>query len=177
MTEGRGIKRPNWIIDGISVVVVALVAILLAFPNKIDLGPWTGSIPHVIGGVNSVTSVVLVLGFIFIRSGKVELHRYAMSTAFGLGVVFLVCYVTYHVSNPSKSFAGEGSIRILYLLVLASHILLSLVVLPLVLRAMYFAVTGQFEKHRRTAKFAFPTWLYVSVTGVVVYLLNHQFYA
>ena len=146
-------------------------------PNKLDLGEWTKSIPHVIGGVNTLTSVILVIGLICIKSGKVGLHRISMTAAFALGVVFLICYVTYHISNPSRSFAGEGSIRVFYLLVLASHILLSLVVLPLVLRAMYFAATGQFEKHQRTARFAFPTWLYVSVTGVLIYMLNYQFYA
>jgi len=156
--------------------VVATVAVLLALPEKADLGEWTKGLPHVIGTVNSVTSVVLLLGLVFVKKGRIELHRYAMSTAFFLGIVFLFSYVTYHLSNPSSKFGGEGLMKALYLVILASHVLFSLIVLPLVLRAMFFAVTGQIESHKRTVRFAYPIWLYVSVTGVAVYLLVHQFY-
>lgn len=168
--------RSAWFIDGISVVVVAVVAILLAMPEKLVLGDWTKVLPHVIGSVNTLTSAVLLCGLFFIKKGRVELHRYAMTTAFLLGVVFLISYITYHISNPSSKFAGTGLIKGFYLATLASHILLSLIVLPLVLRAMFYAVSGDFVRHKRTVKFAFPIWLYVSVTGVIVYALVHQVY-
>lgn len=169
-------KKSAWLIDGISVAVIAVVVVLLSMPNKFDFGPWTKSLPDVIGIINSITTVVLILGFIFIKSKKIGLHRVAMSTAFLLGIVFLVCYVAYHLTNPPNKFGGEGAVKLLYLMILATHILMSLIVLPLVLRAMNFAITGQFERHRKTARFAYPIWLYVSVTGVAVYaLVNHLF--
>lgn len=156
--------------------MVAVVAVLLAMPEKLALGDWTKTLPHVIGSVNTLTSAVLLCGLFFIKKGHVELHRYAMTTAFLLGVVFLISYITYHMSNPSSKFTGTGFVRGFYLATLASHILLSLVVLPLVLRAMFYAVTGDYARHKRTVKFAFPIWLYVSVTGVIVYALVHQLY-
>ena len=145
-------------------------------PEKLTLGEWTKILPHVIGAVNSLTFIVLLLGLYFIKKSRVELHRYAMTTAFSLGVVFLISYVTYHLSNPSRKFGGDGLVKGIYLAILASHIMLSLVVLPLVLRAMFFAVTSDFVKHKKTVRFAYPIWLYVCVTGVAVYLLVHQFY-
>lgn len=169
-------KKPTRVINGISIIVVALVAILLAMPVKYDLGPWTKALPHVIGSVNSLTVVILICGLAFIKSGRIGLHRVAMSTAFILGIVFLCCYLTYHLSNPSRPFAGTGAARMFYLAVLASHILLSLIVLPFVLRAMYFALTKQFLRHKKIARFAYPIWFYVAVSGVTVYLFNYQFF-
>lgn len=107
---------------------------------------------------------------------KVHLHRAAMTVAFALGALFLVCYITYHISNPANKFTGEGFIRYVYFFILISHIGLSLVVLPMVLRAMYFAVTAQFDRHKKIVRFAYPIWLYVSTTGVIVYLLLYQLF-
>ncbi len=169
-------KRFVWSIDAVSIGVVLIVAVLLTMENKFDFGEWTRGLPHVIGSVNSLTCVVLAAGLFFVKTGRIELHRYAMSTAVALGVLFLVSYVTYHMSNPSNKFAGEGVVKGLYLFILLSHILLSLIVLPLVLRAFYFAVTGQFIRHKKIARFAYPVWLYVAVSGVTVYLMNYQLY-
>lgn len=169
-------KRSNLIINLISVVIPLLIAVMLAFPNKAALGDWTKTLPHVIGSVNTLTTFALIFGLVFIRSGKIEFHRYSMSIAFLLGIVFLFCYVSYHISNPSNKFGGVGLVRYLYLFILLTHILFSLVVLPLVLRAMYFAVTKQFAKHKRIVRFAYPIWLYVSVTGVIVYLMLYQLF-
>ncbi len=169
-------KSSNLVINVISVVVPLVVAILLGLPQKADLGSWTKNLPHAIGAINTTTTVVLVLGLIFIKLGKIRLHQTMMTMAFALGGVFLVCYVTYHVSNPSNRFSGEGIVRYLYLFLLISHIGLSLVVLPLVLRAMYFAANARFEDHRRVARYAFPIWLYVSATGVLVYLFVYHLF-
>ena len=169
-------KRSRFWINAISVVVPLLVVFLLALPNKLQLGDWTKNLAHVIGFVNSATTVALILGFIFIKKGKIQAHRLMMLISFALGGVFLVCYVAYHVSNPANRFAGEGTVRYVYLFLLATHILLSLVVLPLVLRAMFYALTRNFERHKRIVRFAYPIWLYVSVTGVAVYfMLYHLF--
>jgi putative membrane protein len=169
-------RKSNFLINTISIIVPLVVAILLGLPQKVALGDWTKSLPHVIGTINTITSITLVLGLVFIKLKKVSLHQAMMTLSFGLGGLFLVCYVIYHLSNPSNRFIGEGFVRYLYFFTLISHIGLSLVVLPLVLRAMYFAVTGQFAAHKKIVRFAYPIWLYVSVTGVMVYLFVYQLF-
>jgi putative membrane protein len=168
--------KSKLIINVISIVVPLLVAVMFGFTNKLSLGDWTKVLPHFIGGINVLTTLVLVAGFIFIKLGKIELHRMAMTTAFALGGLFLICYVTYHISNPANKFSGEGTIRYVYFFFLITHIGFSLIVLPLVLRALFFAVTGQFARHKKLVKYAYPIWLYVSLTGVIVYLLLYQLF-
>lgn len=174
--ENKNEKQSKLFINIISILVPVLIAVLLAFPNKIGLGVWTKNLPHIIGSVNILTTFALILGLVFIKQGKIKLHRTSMATAFTLGGVFLVCYVTYHLSNPSNRFGGEGIARYFYLITLLTHILMSLVVLPLVLRAMYYAITKQFANHKKIVKFAYPIWLYVSITGVIVYLMLYQLF-
>lgn len=163
-------------VNVLSIVIPVVVALLLGIRTKIELGSWTHSLPHAIGAINGLTSILLIIGWIAIRSKKVALHRFALTSAFCLGGCFLVCYVTYHLSNPSTSFGGQGWIRPFYYFVLISHIVLSLVVLPLVLRAFLFALLGRFSDHRRIAKYAMPVWLYVSITGVLAYLMISPYY-
>lgn len=163
-------------INVLSVVIPVIVAVLLSFPNKLYLGEWTKNLSHVIGVINTLTTVLLIAGLILIKRNKLELHRVVMTAAFVLGSIFLLCYVTYHVSNPSNKFNGEGAVRYAYFFLLISHIALSLIVLPLVLRAMYFAVTKQFLRHKSVVRYAYPIWLYVSASGVFVYLLLYQLF-
>jgi putative membrane protein len=169
-------KRAMLVVNVLSVAVPLVVAILLGIRTKVDLGSWTKILPHAIGGINTLTSLLLIVGYVSIKQHKISIHRLCMVGAFSLGGLFLICYVTYHLSNPSTKFGGSGAIRILYYTVLLSHIVLSLVVLPLVLRAFLFAVLGKFERHKKTAKIAFPVWLYVSVTGVIAYLMISPYY-
>lgn len=169
-------KKVMLVINIVSIAVPLVVALLLGIRTKVDLGSWTKMLPHAIGGINSLTSVALILGYAAIRNRKIAVHRACMSSGIGLGALFLVCYVTYHLSNPSTSYGGTGAMRVVYYSVLISHILMSLVVLPLVLRAFAFAWCGMFEAHRRIARFAFPIWLYVSVTGVLAYLMISPYY-
>jgi putative membrane protein len=169
-------KKSKLFINAVSLVVPLVVAILLGIQNKLDLGTWTKSLPHVIGTINSLTTLCLILGLVFIKMRKINLHQAMMTASFALGGVFLICYVIYHMTNPSNKFAGEGFIRNLYFFTLISHVGLSLVVLPLVLRAMYYAATKQFAAHKRIVRFAYPIWLYVSVTGVMVYLFVYQLF-
>lgn len=169
-------NKSKLIINILSIVIPITVAGMLAFPNKLDLGGWTKNLSHAIGLINTLTTVALIFGLIFIKRKKVHLHRLSMAIAFALGALFLVFYVIYHSTNPANKFTGEGAARAIYLTLLFSHIALSLVVLPLVLRAMFYAVTKQFEKHKKIVKFAYPIWLYVSATGVIVYaMLYHLF--
>jgi len=169
-------KRATLLANLLSVIIPLVVAILLGIRTKVDLGAWTKVLPHAIGAINTLTSLLLILGLVAQKMGKIGLHRLAMTSAFCLGAVFLVCYVTYHLSNPSTPFGGSGGLRILYYMLLISHIVLSLVVLPLVLRAFLFALTDQIARHRKVAKYAYPIWLYVSTTGVLVYLLISPYY-
>ncbi len=160
--------------NSISIAVPVIVTILLSIPDKLNLGEWTKNLPHAIGLINTLTTFVLISGFVFIKKSKIELHRRAMTLAFVLGSLFLIFYVTYHLTNSANKFNGEGSVRYFYFFILITHITLSLIVLPLVLRAMYYAITKQFDLHRRWVKYAYPIWLYVSITGVIVYLLVYQ---
>jgi len=169
-------KRAMLLANVLSVAIPLVVALLLGIRSKVDLGKWTLVLPHAIGAINTLTSVLLVIGLVCQRAGKIGLHRLAMTTAFALGALFLICYVTYHLSNPSTKFGGEGASKVFYYAILISHIGLSLIVLPLVLRAFLFALTQQIGRHRRIAKFAYPIWLYVSTTGVIVYLMISPYY-
>ena len=174
-SERMEVKSTKFI-NVISVIIPLVVAILLGLPQKVQLGDWTRLLPHINAVVNSTTSVVLVVAVWAIKTKKIELHQNLMRFAFVLGAIFLVFYVLYHLTNESTKYGGEGSIRYFYYFILISHILLSLVVLPFVLRAMYFAVTKQFDKHKKVTKIAFPIWLYVSVTGVIAYFMISPYY-
>lgn len=174
------VQRPKallWI-RVLSVVIPVAVAILLnpRMP-KLDLGSWTKSLPHAIGLVNTLTAAALLAGLYFIRNKNVVAHRQAMLLAFGLGGIFLVLYILYHATNPSTPYGNpDPAIRSVYYFVLISHIVLSFGVVPLVLLALYYAFSGQFDRHRRLVRYAWPLWFYVSVTGVVAYLMIRPYY-
>lgn len=169
-------NKSKLVINILSVAVPVAVAVLLSLPNKFDLGGWTKYLSHIIGGINTLTTVALLAGLVFIKLKKIHQHRIAMTIAFALGGLFLVCYVLYHSTNPANVFNGGGAARFIYLFILITHIGLSLIVLPLVLRAMFYAVTKQFQQHKRLVKYAYPIWLYVSITGVIVYLMLYHLF-
>jgi putative membrane protein len=172
-------------------LIPAIVALLLFMPDKISMnGNWQMALPHVNGILNTITAVILVFGFIMIRKKRIEIHKRAMSSAFFLGVLFLVSYLLYHSTSDSTVFGDinnngllddyeaeqVGSMRMIYLFILLSHIFLAVLVVPFVLFAFYFALTDRIEKHRKTVRFTLPLWLYVSVTGVLVYLMIRPYY-
>lgn len=170
-------KKYNQFINIVAVAIPLVVAILLnpRIP-KIDLGDWTKVLPHLNGLINSLTSISLLAGFYFIKQKNISAHRLMMTVSFSLGAVFLVSYVLYHLSNESTAFGGEGIIRPIYYFLLISHITLSIGVVWFVLRAIYFAMSNQIELHKKAVKWAFPIWLYVSITGVIVYLMIAPYY-
>lgn len=135
-----------------------------------------GILAPVNAGLNLAATVALVTGFVFIRSGNREAHRKAMLTAVGASALFLVFYVTRFSLTGTHTFAGVGTVRTVYLTILFSHMVLAVVVVPLVLRLLYLAFNGRDAEHRRLARWTFPVWLYVSVTGIVVYLMLYQLY-
>ncbi|WP_031528331.1 DUF420 domain-containing protein [Dyadobacter crusticola] len=171
-------KKPKYerIINILAVAIPVAVAILLGIRQKIDLGTWTKVLPHVIGMINTITSILLIAGFYFIKQGNVTGHRRSMTAAFLLGAVFLVCYILYHVSNEATPYGGQGFFRPVYYFLLISHIVLSIVVVWFVLRAIYFGYTNDILQHRKAVKWAMPIWLYVSVSGVIVYLMISPYY-
>ncbi len=169
-------QKANRLINILAIAIPVAVAVLLGIRQKVDLGEWTTWLPHINGVINSLTSILLVAGLIFIKQRNIEAHRLTMLAAFTLGSLFLVSYVLYHLSNESTPFGGEGAIRPVYYFLLISHIVLSVVVVWFVLKAVYFATSGQYERHRKVVRWAYPIWLYVSTTGVIVYLLIKPYY-
>jgi putative membrane protein len=163
-------------INAISVIVPLTVAILLGIQTKVDLGYWTKSLPLINAIINGTTALLLLLGLYFIKAKNIAAHQKTMTLAFSLGGMFLVSYVLYHLSNASTPFEGVGNIRYFYYFNLISHILASLVVLPFVLRAFYFGYYRLDYKHQKVAKMAYPIWLYVSITGVIAYLMIAPYY-
>jgi putative membrane protein len=169
-------KKYNRLINILAIVIPVVVALLLGIRQKVDLGAWTTYLPHINAVINSATAVLLLIGFYFIKQKNINAHRNVMLTAFTFGFLFLVSYVLYHLSNESTPFGGQGAIRPVYYFLLISHISLSVVVVWFVLRAVYFALSGQIAKHKAVVRWAYPIWLYVSITGVIVYFMISPYY-
>ena len=179
------------IIYTVSILIPVVVAFLILFPAKVAMsGDWIKSLPTVHAAINSITVLTLLGALISIKKGNIVLHRSYMLASLFLGVLFLISYILYHSSQPSVRFgdidhdgivsdfekAEVGMIRLVYLGILASHILLSILVVPFVLFAFYYALTDQIARHRKMVKYTFPVWLYVSITGVVVYFMIKPYY-
>jgi putative membrane protein len=133
-------------------------------------------LPHVNAALNSLSFLLLVAAFYKIRRGDVQTHRRLMLSALAVSVLFLVCYVTYHAQYGSVRFTGRGAVRALYFFILITHIILAAAIVPLVAVTVVRALRGDFARHRRIARWTYPLWLYVSVTGVVVYLMLYHLY-
>ena len=176
-TASSEAKVKNWII-GISIAIPLAVAVLLFMPAKLtSLGGWVYVLPHLNAVINSAASVALVIALLFVKQKKYALHGATMTVAFILGAIFLVSYVIYHGAAESTPFGGEGSIRIVYYFLLITHILFAAIALFPILFAYYYGYTNQREKHKKVVKYAYPIWLYVSVTGVIVYLMISPYYS
>ncbi len=164
------------IITIVSVIIPLAVAVLLFMPSKIELfGDWTYKLPHFNAVINSLTALFLVISFYMIKYKKnVSMHQLFNTMAFILGGIFLVSYIIYHSSVESTRYIGDS--KGIYYFFLISHILLSIVVVPFVLFAFYYSLSDQIKKHKKVVKYTFPIWLYVSVSGVIVYLMISPFY-
>ena len=157
-------------IAALSLAIAGALIWLIYFKGQ-SAGPeWVSSLPAVNALLNSCSAVCLVAGYTRIRRKQIAAHRACMLAAAGFSALFLSSYVTYHYFHGDTRFPGQGWIRPVYFSVLISHIGLSIVALPLILTTLYLALSGRFAIHRRVARWAFPIWLYVSVTGVVVFL-------
>ena len=132
------------------------------------------SLPTLNALLNSLSALLLTSGFLLIRRGRRDAHRACMLAAFATSTAFLISYLVYHANVGSVAFTGQGSIRVVYFAVLISHVVLAALILPLALVTLYRALGGEFERHRRIARWTLPVWLYVSVTGVIVYLMLYR---
>jgi putative membrane protein len=168
-------RTPPGVVAGI--LAISLAASLLLFWLVYFHAPAdvTGThllfLPALNALLNGLSAVALVTGFRCIRRGNIPAHRASMFTAFVFSTLFLVSYITNHALHGDMRFHGAGSIRPFYFTLLISHIGLSMVALPLILVTFFLSLTGRFPIHRRVARFTFPIWLYVSVTGVIVYAM------
>jgi putative membrane protein len=179
-------EKTTWISDQgffrlvvvITIAVMGLVTLLQYLPA--DMRPtaeFAKVLPFTNAVLNSLVSIALILGFQAIKAGKKGIHQAYMLTAFILSTVFLLSYVTYHTCTEHTVYGGTGGIKYAYYFVLATHIVLAAAVLPMVLYTMYYSTSGQFAKHKKWARVTFPIWLYVSVTGVIVYFMIAPYYA
>jgi putative membrane protein len=166
----------NNLIKVLAIAIPVVVALLFGIRTKIDLGSWTKLLPHLNGLLNSLTAIMLVVGYVFIKSKNTRMHRISMLTAFVFGSLFLVSYVLYHMTNQSTAYEGMGLMKTVYYSLLITHVLLAAVVVPFVLYAVYYGISGQLDRHKKVVKWTLPIWLYVSVTGVIVYLMISPYY-
>ncbi len=177
----------------VSIVIPIAVAVLFSIKLKdfgINVEPLS-FLPPIYASINALTALFLVLGVIAIKNQNQKIHRRFMTSAIVCSVLFLVMYVAYHLTADSTVYGdidgnkildpteeiNVGSMRLVYLFILLSHILLSILIIPLVLITYLRALSSRFDKHRKIAKFTFPLWLYVTLTGVLVYLMISPYYA
>jgi putative membrane protein len=174
-TEVRQQKDPyKKTIIALSVLIPVAVAALFGMP-KIK-GYDTSFLPPIYATINGFTALLLVTAVVAIKKGKQRLHEKLMKVCIGLSALFLLLYLSYHVTSESTAFGGEGPVRYVYFFILITHILLSIGVIPLVLFTFVRALRGDFRRHRKLARYTFPVWLYVAVTGVIVYLMISPYY-
>lgn len=156
----------------LSVAALSFLAWLLLFNEGGAIaGADVSFLPAVNAGLNSVAAALLVAGWVAIRKKHVRVHRYLMVSAFAASALFLVSYVVYHYAHGDTRYTGEGAMRVVYFAVLISHVLLSMAVVPLALSAFWFAFRRRFETHRKVTRVLAPIWLYVSITGVVIFFM------
>lgn len=172
-------KKYNKLIIALSVIIPLAVAALFGINLRklgFDVQPLT-FLPPIYASINAITAILLVVSLWAIKNQKRSLHEILNKTAIGCSVLFLVMYVAYHMTSDSTPYGGEGFIRYVYFFILITHIALSIVVIPFVLITYVRAITNNFERHKKIAKITFPIWLYVAVTGVIVYLMISPYYA
>jgi putative membrane protein len=169
------VKNLKVVIWSLSVIVPLVVAVL--FGVKVE-GYDTSFLPPIYATLNAMTAVILISALVAIKNKKVKLHEGLVKIAIFCSLLFLVGYVVYHItSDPTPYGDKESSLFVVYMLLLVSHIMLSVVVIPLVLFTYLYAFIGNFDRHRKLAKITFPIWFYVAVSGVIVYLMISPYYA
>lgn len=170
-------KYNKWIVL-LSVAIPLAVAVLFKVKLKdfgFDVTPLS-FLPPIYATVNGITAILLVAAVMAIKKGNRKRHELLMKMAIGCSVAFLVMYVAYHMTAESTKYGGEGILKYVYFFILITHIFLSIAIIPLVLITYVRALASKFDKHKKIAKITFPIWLYVAVTGVIVYLMISPYY-
>lgn len=167
-------KKMNLLAYVVSVVVLLLVGLMRRV--KFDLGIDFHFLPPLHASLNALTAVILLLALYFIKNKQIENHRKAIYAAMVCSALFLISYVLYHFTTPETRFGGEGAIRTLYFILLITHVVLAALILPFILLTFNRAYTAQYERHKKMARWVFPLWLYVAITGPVCYLMLKPYY-
>jgi len=168
-------KKAKRAINIVSVLIPIVVAVLFGVRIP-DVEPLS-FLPPIYATINGVTAVLLIAALWAIKNGKRSLHNTLMNVAIACSLAFLVMYVAYHMTSDSTPYGGEGIMRGVYFFILISHIVLSIVVIPFVLHTYLRGFLGAYQEHKKLARYTFPIWLYVAVTGVVIYLMISPYYA
>ena len=166
-------KKYNKLIIALSIIIPVAVAILFGIKIDLELPVF---LPPIYAAINAITALILILAVVQIKKGNRQGHEKLIKFAIVLSVLFLVLYVLYHMTSDSTPFGGEGAIKYIYYFILLTHILLSIAVIPFVLITYVRGITNNIEKHKKIAKITFPLWLYVAVTGVIVYVMISPYY-
>jgi putative membrane protein len=164
-------RGPLYAIGALSVVVAGFLIWLIYFKGRSVAPEWVSSLPAANAAFNSMSALCLLGGYLRIRRGDRATHKRFMLAATTFSGLFLVSYITYHSFHGDTHFPGQGWVRPAYFALLISHIGLSMVALPLIFTTLYFSLTGKFKFHRKVARWTFPIWMYVSVTGVLVFFV------
>lgn len=167
-------KKYNRLIMILSIGIPLVVALL--FGVKIPNVEPLSFLPPIYATINGITALLLIIAVRMIKNGKRKSHEFLMKSCIGLSAAFLLMYMAYHMTSEATPYGGEGAVKYVYYIVLISHILLSVGVIPLVLITYVRALAERFDRHKKIAKITFPVWLYVAVSGVIVYLMIAPYY-
>ncbi|MEC8397614.1 MAG: DUF420 domain-containing protein [Bacteroidota bacterium] len=167
-------KKYSKLITAVSILIPVVVAVLFTvrLPNVAPLD----FLPPIYASINALTAMILVVAFVAIRQKKIKLHESLMKSAIALSLVFLVMYVAYHMTSDPTPYGGDGMLRYIYYFILISHIILSIGIIPMVLVTYVRAISKRFVDHKKISVITFPIWLYIAITGVVVYLMISPYY-
>ncbi|NNF01330.1 MAG: DUF420 domain-containing protein [Bacteroidia bacterium] len=169
-------KKIFWLIFIVSAIVFVTVLVLAQLPKSDNIPDYLPWFPRINAIINGTCAILLILSLIAIKNKQIAVHKRLNITAFILSSLFLVSYITFHSYGIETKYPAEDPLRPLYLVILLTHIILAALVLPLVLISFYFGLTMQVSKHRKIVRFSYPIWLYVTVSGVIVYLMISPHY-
>mgnify|MGYP001402357071 CR=1 FL=1 len=171
--EGNKLKYKRLIIF---VSILIPLAVLILFNVKLSNVEPLSSFPPIYATINGVTSIILVSALFAIKNKKIKMHKYLMKIAIALSLIFLTMYIAYHMTSEPTPYGGDGFIKYVYYFILITHISLSIFIVPLVLITYVRAISKHFDSHREIAKITFPMWLYIAITGAIVYVMISPYY-
>lgn len=178
MTD-KQLFRVVWAVSGVVLTVIVLLQanVLKLFPDHDVLPGWVQFLPTLNALINGTCAVLLIISFYYIKRKNIKVHKRLNVTAFFLSCLFMISYLIFHSTGHETRFGGTGSIRYVYFFILITHIILAAIVLPLILFSFYRGMKMQVEKHRKLVRWSFPIWLYVTISGVLVYLMISPYYS